>query len=39
VISKLLVLDDVAPAMQNGRSHGVDNARLISTLQGSDEIH
>jgi hypothetical protein len=39
VICELLVLNDVAAAIKHGSSHGMNDAWLIRTLQGSDEIH
>jgi hypothetical protein len=39
MICELLILDDVAAAVKYGSCHRMDNAWLISTLQGSDEIH
>jgi hypothetical protein len=39
VISELLVLDDVATAIENSSGHRMNDAWLICTLQGSDEIH
>jgi hypothetical protein len=39
VISELLVLDDIAAAIEHSSGHRVNNAWLISALQGSDEIH
>jgi len=35
----LLVLNDVAAAIEHSRSHGMNDAWLIGALQGSDEIH
>jgi hypothetical protein len=39
VISELLVLDDVSTAIEHGCGHCMNDAWLICTLQGSDEIH
>jgi hypothetical protein len=39
VICELLVLNDVATAIEHSSSHRVNDAWLICTLQGSDEIH
>ena len=39
VIRKLLVLNDVAAAIEHSTRHRVNDAGLICTLQGSDEIH
>jgi hypothetical protein len=39
VIRELLVLDDVAAAIKHSSGHRVNDAWLIRTLQGSDEIH
>jgi hypothetical protein len=39
VISELLVLDDIAAAIKHSSGHRVNDAWLICTLQGSDEIH
>jgi len=39
VIRELLVLNDVAAAIEHSGCHRVNDARLICTLQGSDEIH
>jgi pantothenate synthetase len=36
VISELLILNDVALCCQDSAGHGMNNAGLISTLQGSD---
>jgi hypothetical protein len=35
----LLVLNDVAAAIEHSRSHSMNDAWLIGALQGSDEIH
>jgi len=39
VIRELLVLNDIAVAVKDGSGHCVNDAWLIRTLQGSDEIH
>jgi hypothetical protein len=39
VIRELLVLNDVSTAIKYGSSHRMNDAWLIRTLQGSDEIH
>jgi acid stress-induced BolA-like protein IbaG/YrbA len=39
VISELLVLDDIATTIEHCSRHRMNDAWLISTLQGSDEIH
>jgi hypothetical protein len=38
-VGELLVLNDVAAAIEHSRSHGMNDAWLIGALQGSDEIH
>jgi hypothetical protein len=39
VICELLVLDDISTAIEYGSRHCMNDAWLICTLQGSDEIH
>jgi hypothetical protein len=39
VICELLVLNDVSAAIKHSCGHRVNDAWLICTLQGSDEIH